>query len=69
MEGAVHEYPRIAPWVLRQRQSSQIKFPPMVIADGASISGASPKMLSQHREGAGTREDGIGRVWKELVFS
>lgn len=69
MAGAVHEYPRIAPWVLRQRQSSQIKFPPMVIADGASISGASPKMLSQHREGAGTREDGIGRVWKELVFS
>jgi len=36
-------------------QSSQIRFPPMLIADGASISGASPKMLGIGRGSEGRR--------------
>lgn len=57
MAGAARDSSRLRR-VLGRRQSSQIRFPPMVIASGASISGASPKMLPQHRMGA--REgDGI----------
>lgn len=45
MAGAIYTHkPKVARWVLGQRQSSQIRFPPMVIVGGASISGASPKM-------------------------
>lgn len=41
--------------VLGHAWSSQIRFPPMVIAGGASISGASPNTARRRWAGAGAR--------------
>jgi len=65
MAGAARERQGYALGVRTEAQSSQIRFPPMLIADGASISGASPKMLPRHRtrqrRKTGVRKRAYGR--------